>query len=302
MHADESDERPDKSTEVAPENRDVIRPVLDVRSLVCHAHLAMAIRCLASFARCYAEAHTLTVHDDGSLTERDCDLLREKLHGVRIVSRAQADELIWPRLKNHPQCEAFRRDVVFGPKLIDIPLLCPGGYAYVDHDILFQRRFTGFEADAPIVYMLDVHEAYSLTFRQRYLERPRLRLPDRVNAGLMYVDGGAFDLDCIEWFLGLHPYHSQPFLVEQTAWAAMCARLDARYWNPAQVNFPTQTAGDQDRVALHFITPLRGALATTQDTHPNATEPPRRLTTLPATYTSLPGALFRRTIERARAG
>jgi len=265
----------------------------------------MAIRCLASFRRCCVEPHVLTVHDDGSLTTDDLDRLRAGLGPVRIVTRDEADDLIQPELRRHPHAAAFRRDVVFGLKLLDIPLLCPDGYGCIDHDILYLRPFTGMaqanHQGTDIVFMLDLHEAYSLTFRQRYFERPRVRLPDRVNAGLMLVSRGAYDLDVIEWFLSLRQYQVQPYLVEQTAWAALCGQRRTRYWDPRQIGFPDGTDAVDARVALHFITPLRGELSTYVEPKVRSASPVD-LATFPATYTSLPGAFVRRAMERAHAG
>jgi hypothetical protein len=272
----------------------------------------MAIRCLKSFRQCCADPHVLTIHDDGSLTPGDLERVRAALGPVRIVTHEEADDLILPLLRQQPHSDRFRREVVFGPKLLDIPLLCPDGYVCIDHDILYLRRFKGMthasQQGADIVFMLDLHEAYSLTFRQRYFERPRVRLPDRLNAGLMSVSRGAYDLDLIEWFLSLRKYQVQPYLVEQTAWAALCGRRKTRYWDPRQVGFPDGSTDLSGRVALHFITPLRASFESyatplsTEDARRVMETPPVDLATLPATYTSLPGAFVRRALERAHAG
>ena len=50
--------------------------------------------------------------------------------------------------------------------------------------------------------MQDWCSGYSIPFSKRVLGRQRLRLPERFNAGILYVGPRTYDLDFIEWFLG----------------------------------------------------------------------------------------------------
>jgi len=280
----------------------LLRTPLDVRSQICHAQLDMAIRCLKSFQHFCVERHQLTVHDDGTLTAEDCLRLQAELSDVRIMLRSEAFERVGPLLLKHPSSLKFHREFVFGPKLIDMPLLAPAGYIYIDHDILFLRRFVGLRPAGinGIVFMRDLADSYCMTFRQRYLSRRRFRLPDRVNAGLMVVGAGAFNLDRIETFLNLDRLHVQKFLIEQTGWAIVCGETDSYYWDPAQICFPSELTPQSRPVAVHFITPMRKRFADFSSTqYEQPAESPTQLRTFPATHTGTLTALVRRLMRGA---
>ena len=273
-------------------------PPLDVRSQVCHAHVPMAVRCLKSFQRYCLDPHILTLHDDGSLTPDDISALHQALPDARIILRAEARERVAGMLHAHPATLAFQRDFVFGPKLIDIPLLARASYAYIDDDILFIRPFRALTRPRygrrMIVFMRDIGDSYSLTFRQRYLGKLRIVLPDRVNAGFMYINAGSYDLDRVEWFLSQPQYHVQKFLIEQTAWALLAGASDAFYWNPEQVCFPDEIKPLARPVAVHFITPLRKLMEEFGEAEPEIAPPPIDLEVCPARFTGMPKAFLQR--------
>ena len=81
---------------------------LSVKTLLCHAHVPMALKCLASLVRSSRESVELVIHDDGSLTGPDLDALREKLPVAAVVTRAEADERMRSLLARHPACARFR--------------------------------------------------------------------------------------------------------------------------------------------------------------------------------------------------
>jgi hypothetical protein len=231
--------------------------------LLCKAHLDMARFCLPTLAAACKDAYEGRVYDDGSLGEEDREEVAELLPGWTVVSARESDELVEPLLRSVPACREFRQHHRFARKLLDIPLLHPTGYGYVDSDVVFLRDFTGFDraghTGGGVTYMWDIDDYSSIQFLHRYFTGTRIRLAERVNAGFMFVGKGTYDLEFVEWFLGQPRYRDQDWAVEQTCWAAMAARVDAAYFSPSQVTFPRSDRRVGPEVAaLHYISPLRG--------------------------------------------
>jgi hypothetical protein len=236
---------------------------LSISVLLCKAHLDMAKFCLPTLATACKDAYEGRVYDDGSLRPEELEELAELLPGWTMVTAHESDELVEPLLRSAPACREFRLRHPFGRKLIDIPLIHPMGYGYVDSDVVFVRDFTGFDraghTGGGLTYMWDIGDYSSIQFVHRYLTGTRIRLAERVNAGFVFVGKGTYDLEFVEWFLSQPRYRDQDWAVEQTCWAAMAARVDAAYFSPSQVIFPPPDHRiPAEAVALHYVSPLRG--------------------------------------------
>src|SRR5437016_4095173 len=79
-----------------------------VATLLGHAHVEMALRCLGSLLRFSADPLRLRVHDDGSLTPSDRERLAAGLAGPEVVSRQEADDRLAGLLAARPASRAFR--------------------------------------------------------------------------------------------------------------------------------------------------------------------------------------------------
>ena len=101
-----------------------------VRSLVCHRDVGYALFCLDSLRRNSQEPLTLVIHDDGSLTSEDQELLRTSL-SAEIVSRRQADETMNEKLRTRRHSAAFRSQNPLALKLLDVVLMDKIGRAHV---------------------------------------------------------------------------------------------------------------------------------------------------------------------------
>jgi hypothetical protein len=241
-------------------------PAFPIYTLLRHCDVSMGLSCLATLRRFARDAFQHVILDDGTLTEAD----RDGLHGlgpIRIVPRNEADDLVMPLLRTKPNCARFRSDHPFALKLIDPPLLNSGRFALCDCDIVFLRPFAGLDREVvragheDIVFMRDRKTAYSVSFASRHWGLSRVRMPEFVNAGLLYVGPRTFDLDFVEWFLGRPEYRRSIWVLEQTAWAALGGRVRAHFFDPEQVAFPgVGPLLDSARVALHFISPFRDRL------------------------------------------
>jgi hypothetical protein len=267
------------------------RDGVTVTSVLGRAHLEMALLCLGSLRRYAPWAVRFVLHDDGSLGEEDVARLEAGLAPVRVVGRREADERMAPLLADRPACRGLRATNPLGLKLLDAALLGDGDLRFSDTDVLFLRPFTGLlERPAGVrgVFMEDRVSAYSLRSWD-LLRAPRLRLPRRVNTGLLAFDRAAYDLDRVEWFLSRPGHHRTPVWVEQTTWALLLGDAPARAWDPRLVRFPSETPEtDRDAVALHFISPLRDRLEARRDAPDRSGEPPVAVGTVPSRPESLP--------------
>jgi hypothetical protein len=244
----------------------MIDPPRWVASLLGHRHVEMAVLCLGSLLHAAAEPLALRLHDDGSLTEADRERLAAALGEPEIVPLAEADERVADVLSGRPELAAFRQANPLALKLVDAVLYAGDELAYCDTDILFLRPCSGlFAAGAGAAFMADHQNAYSV--RSWHLLRwlmgeRRLRLARRVNSGVIQFPTAAWDPDLLEWYLGRPEFAFAPVWAEQTAWALLGAAAGCSLFDPRQISIPTSGPGESmdDRVALHFVSPVRSLL------------------------------------------
>ena len=243
---------------------------LAVRTLLGHAQVPIALRCLASLQQCSAESVTLRIHDDGTLAAADIDALRSALPGCDLVARRDADDAVLPHLTRHPHCRAFRQTSPLALKLFDVALLETGDLAYCDSDVLFLRRVRGLYewsgAHESCAFMADVLDAYAL--RPWHVSPlTSLRVLAKANSGLIHFrDAAGIDLDVLEHVLGRPPLQAmarrRPYWVEQTCWAALGARGKATLFDPAQVRIVTPEVDlrEPTLLAAHFVSTYRSRI------------------------------------------
>jgi hypothetical protein len=250
-----------------------------VSTLLGHAHVEMALLCLGSLVRFSAEPLRLRVHDDGTLTSADQERLAAALGEPEVVPRRVADERVEDLLAAHPAARALRRENPLALKLLDLPVFAgedeaavrtagAGEICYCDSDVLFLRPFRGLfdlPEGAGALFMRDPQNAYSVR-SWHLLREPRLRLAAHVNSGVFTFRMRCFDPDLVEWFLSRPEHRFAPVWVEQTCWALLARPAGCWLLDPQAVAIPAagEEAGggrDRDRVALHFVSPVRGLFA-----------------------------------------
>lgn len=242
------------------------RQPLAVASLVGHRQVELAQTCLGSLLRRSSEPVRLRLHDDGTLTAEDRDRLAATLGEPQIVERGEGEALAAEVLARRPALTAFRRENPLALKLIDAVLCAGSELVFCDSDVLFLRPFAGLgrlpEPSSGAVFMSDRQEAYSVRSWHLVLHR-RLRLPRRVNSGLIAFRTRHYDPDLLEWYLAHPEFRFAPVWMEQTCWALLGARAGCRLVDRQQVALPESARGAgvrEHRVALHFVSPLRHLL------------------------------------------
>jgi hypothetical protein len=247
-------------------------------SLVCERDVALACECLGSFAKHCAEQLEMTLFEDGSLSERGRDSLRAAFPRAELIGRAELDARTEPLLRDRDQCRKHRAVNATMLKILDIPAYFAGApFLFCDSDVLFLRAFSLGElrrrAGDHFVFMQDRKEAYSARIFHLVLKH-RLRMPSRLNSGLMSIPPGRFDPDFVEWFLGQDDFCAFPQVVEQTAWAGMTRNQRVLFFDPAQVVCASvETRRRAKTVAIHFPSHFKSQLAQFRDAQPDAGEP-----------------------------
>jgi hypothetical protein len=231
--------------------------------LLCHRDVGMAIHCLDSIRRLCAQKLYFQVHDDGSLTEED--KYRLSNHGdLQVLSRQEADDRMEPVLRKFPFCRNIRKEHPFALKLLDTILLSPtDNYSYIDSDVLFLRRFNNpFCADSYAsrsVFMRDRENSYCVRSWTCALNK-QLRLPNRLNAGMIVFDRSMFDLEFVEWFLSIPASNAIPSMREQTTWAILGKRVECEMFDESQLRVMRENEPDEELLAGHFTAKTRALL------------------------------------------
>lgn len=81
------------------------------------------------------------LHDDGSLTARSVDQLRDEWPDALVISRPEADQRIAEHLKGHPKVLWWRSHNIRATQLVDYFLLAEQGRVLaLDTDVVFLRK------------------------------------------------------------------------------------------------------------------------------------------------------------------
>ncbi len=235
-----------------------------VSSLVCHAHVPMATRCLGSLKRRCASPLRFQIHDDGTLTDDDVAVLTEALSPLCIVRRSEADQRMHELLRRHPHALALRSKLPLALKLFDAVLLSSEEpFAFCDSDVLFLRSvvnpFVLPAQDTNAVFIEDREHSYSMRSWQLAFA-PGVTLPDRVNTGMICLRRNRYDLDLLDWFVGKRMHAGIPTMLEQTGWALLGQRIGCRKFDPRQIRIMRGNESNDGLVAGHFTARTRHLL------------------------------------------
>jgi hypothetical protein len=225
----------------------------------------MALDCLGSLQRLCSPSPALRLHDDGTLTDEDCERLQNGLHSVEIVRRTIADERVMEEHGRRRHLLELRKTYPPILKAIDAVLFCDEPiYAFCDSDVLFLRRLHNpFRLQSPetgAVFMQDREPSYSLRSWQKALS-PRVELPSQINSGMIVARRDAVDFDELDWFVGEAKHRGIPGVIEQTFWGMLGARIGCRVFDPVQVRVMRTDDDFEGLVVGHFTARTRPELA-----------------------------------------
>jgi len=236
---------------------------LTIKTLCGSGSVPLARRCLASLVRASALPLELVIHDDGTLSPAEMELLMEITPNARFFHRLESDTYVTRELAAYPYCAAFRRNNPLALKLFDLLWSCGDDKVlFIDTDVLFLRRFSlsleTIPSSVEAVFMRDHQSAYSL--RPQDLLQMSLPIAAKVNTGFFFFRKSLVNLDLLERFLS-HRITSRgllPMWLEQTCWAILAGQRCSHYWNPKEFIIPREGLKRSDHpIAAHFVSPIR---------------------------------------------
>lgn len=238
-----------------------------VQSLVGSKQLTFYLRCLTSLLECCKDEIELYLHTDGSLSNKQKDLIYTQLSAgkVKIVDSAQNTDKTLNLLQGRPNCQNFRKGSIWGIEFFD-PLFAnpndPISY-YLDADILFLRPFSGLfdhsQTEGGAVFLKDTQwDAYC--FRPWSLLGPgkKPQVVNGITTGLVFWDKQTIDWDYLEWFLGASYLHKIPEWIIPTAQAGLAIRCNAKTVCPKQISnlYPNAQISDHT-FGVHLLASYR---------------------------------------------
>ena len=200
----------------------------EVHSLVCHEHVGMYLLAIKSLLR-YCTQFSVTVHDDGSLTDKDMGTLYKHIANIRVIDRLTADRIMNEHLGSLPHCQKYRSKSVNALQLFDFAYLANADkIVSLDSDSLFLKR-----PDRLLRWIEHEEQSILHSYEKRpfdpdgfFLEMPDDYEPD-VNIGFICFYRDVVNLHLIESLLPR--FRELHWWVGQLLIAVLIRRSRARY-------------------------------------------------------------------------
>jgi len=209
---------------------------LEIHTLICKRDILMAINNFKSLQK-FEEFKSLPVylHDDGSLTDSDIELLSD-IKNTIVIKRVDADKEIKQYIKDYPNCVSYRLgnnpiNLWHKIKTFDYFFFSKSKKILgMDTDLLFMKRpenlINLINTNTPF-YFPDCQSSYC--FNE---PKSEILVPEKVNTGLIYIPSEDFyNINSLEFALtnlvgkGVNYF---PSWIEQSAYAHMFLS-DGRY-------------------------------------------------------------------------
>ncbi len=145
---------------------------------------------LKSFYHFSQRSYPAVIHDDGTLTAADLEILRRHFPDSRVISAAEAESTVAAALKSYPRCARYRGLHSLARKVFDI-----GTYFRADRLLLLDSDLIFFRTPDELLSRLDADQLPRSVFnagqnlmlnvsadeaRQRF----GIELVERINSGL----------------------------------------------------------------------------------------------------------------------
>jgi hypothetical protein len=218
---------------------------------------------LASWFHFSERAWRIVIHDDGTLPEEGCELLRRLFPEVRFIPRVQADAAMAKVLKSFPFCHEYRQMHPLALKIFDVPHFTEGeNFLLLDSDVLFfnyPREIVDWAlaGTAECWFNEDVEDSTLITAAE-VREEFGFRLWQRVNSGLCLVHKPAIDLDFLDTALGQTSIlRGKVWRIEQTLFALCASRFGKGGLLPKQYEVSLGKRMNPDAIARHYVGAVR---------------------------------------------
>jgi len=206
---------------------------IEIHMLLHHKRVWEGLWALYSFANLAGQPFRMVIHDDGSLTGNDRNLIQDVFPSLNIIGKMESGEALERHFleKGLARCLNLRRRLVLARKLFDSVFLSRSEWIILmDSDVLFYHK---------PVEILQPYNFYSVDNGYRYSfsasEMDELlgrKTIGRCNSGLIRIRRGQVDFEQIERWLS-HPgfwttVGSANYFAEQTLWAMVLTLAEAR--------------------------------------------------------------------------
>jgi hypothetical protein len=231
-----------------------------VHVLITRRDVGMGIRALRSLLACNDQPLRIVWHEE-ALDDRDVDRINEAFpEDSEVIRRRSADEVMDEVLRDYPLCREYRRRHFFGLKLIDSLHDPSDRFMVYDTDVLTMKPVAGLSSfpddQTDFLFMSDSQYSYVFNLGQALSVPPGVLLR-RLNSGCMLIRRSSVSYAQIESVFEKYPWLRE-MNDDQTPWALMASKKNARMWNPAQVGLAYGMSGSEDeRAVLHFTQPVR---------------------------------------------
>jgi hypothetical protein len=203
---------------------------LEIHTLLGSRQISYCLNMIKSICK-YDEFKDIPIilHDDGTLTDDDVKILKNKIVNCKIIRRDYADFKIINNLKEYENCKKYRlfesrTNIFYKLKLFDYfyfsdskKILC------IDTDIIFLKKPNSLieliKNNTPFFFP-DLTNAYSILLGERYFP-----ILNRVNTGIIFIPSDIYyNIDFIEYALSkifINSNNFSPESIEQTSYAHM---------------------------------------------------------------------------------
>ena len=209
---------------------------VEIQTILCHRDVLAYLYAVKSLLL-YSQDFCVTVHDDGTLSDSDLRLIQHQLKGVRVISRAEADAEVLPKLESYPSLASYRRTIVTALQVLDFGLLgrAPKRIS-LDADILFLDRpaelLDWMSGNGP--ELLVGQEKGWTSEQDRRLGATPLEFFPNINIGLMCFDQDLVDLKRVDEIIRCMP-EAPSWITSQIIFAVLIQ--DFARLHPGQVQY-----------------------------------------------------------------
>jgi len=232
-----------------------------VYTLICHRDIKMALITLPKIYAFLEDPNDFYIIDDGTLTESDIELLKHSMPLATIILRSEREERILRKLKNYPNCIKYREEYPLGFKLFDVPILAiekATRFTFTDSDIIYLKKCKKYFTKDINTHLTT--DGIKISIKLKYgLLKYFWKIPYQFNSGYFCFGVNDYDLDFIEYYLGLKEVKDVPWLIEQTCWGLLFAR-SGQSVTPLKNQFACQedfSGPKKETLAIHLIGNLK---------------------------------------------
>ena len=178
----------------------------EVHSLTSTKHILYYLWGIKSLIKLSGLRPTVVIHDDGTLTSGNIDLLVSHLPGAKIIRANQADVHVLQRLRGYPSCIKYRQNEPFAKKVFDVFFYSKSQKVLIlDSDILFINRTSEIinwvnSGDKQILYNHDPIDS-EVRMHQKIKKGLNLDYISGYNSGLQCTFTKVFNIDLFEAYL-----------------------------------------------------------------------------------------------------